>query len=222
MRVLWVLMWLLASAAYAPTPVSGQARSVRLSLAGWSEEEPQEGTRVWRDRDGDVLTLVVLDSPFAGLDFSTEVELQNSARQLAQQLGGGLIEVGVVALRPHSIVSLIYKRLQLPAYVYTGMLIMERQDSSLVWTVVAVEHGTTGVREAVVTAEMMEAGDLTIDDYQRSWAQDPYDPTYDGVDRSVLRFLSDDKRYDMRFPQHPLSKVRRVLTALPGTVAGVP
>jgi len=112
-------MWLLASAAYAQTPVSGQARSVRLSLAGWSEEERQEGTRVWRDRDGDVLILVVLDSPFAGLDFSTEVELQNSARQLAQQLGGGLIEVGEVAPRPRSIVILIYKRLQLPAYVYS-------------------------------------------------------------------------------------------------------
>jgi hypothetical protein len=89
---------------------------------------------------------------------------------------------------------------------------------SHIWSVVAGERGTTGVREAGVTAELMKAGKLTPQNFESSWASDPYDASYHGVDRSVLRFISDDERYDERFPEHPLSKVRRVLAALPTAV----
>jgi hypothetical protein len=96
------------------------------------------------------------------------------------------------------------------------MLIVPRPlDSDLVWTVVSGEIGTTGVREAVITAELMNAGRLTLAEYQRSWAQDPYEPECNNVDRSVLRFMSDDEQYDQRFPPHPLLKVRAVLRDLP-------
>jgi hypothetical protein len=79
---------------------------------------------------------------------------------------------------------------------------------------VAGEHGTTGIREAVITAGLMEEGKLTVESYKASWAQDPYDSTYCGVDRSTLRYMSDDETYDPQFPQHPLSKVRRELHRL--------
>jgi len=87
-----------------------------------------------------------------------------------------------------------------------------------VWTVVSGEQGTTGVREAIVTTQLMNDGKLTIEDYQQSWAQDPYEVTYAGVDRSALRFASDDESYDEQSPDHPLSKVRRVLATLPSAV----
>ncbi len=95
------------------------------------------------------------------------------------------------------------------------LIVVPPARSDLVWTVVAGETGTTGVRQAIITAELMNSGQLTVAEYQRSWAQDPYDPEYGAVNRSVLRFMSDDKRYDERFPAHPLSKVRRVLEDLP-------
>jgi hypothetical protein len=60
----------------------------------------------------------------------------------------------------------------------------------------------------------MSEGELTLEGYESSWAQDPYDPTYCGVDRSTLRYLSDDEMYDAKFPDHPLSKVRRELNRL--------
>ncbi|HEX8800584.1 MAG TPA: hypothetical protein VF772_18330, partial [Terriglobales bacterium] len=64
----------------------------------------------------------------------------------------------------------------------------------------------------------MKACKLTLEEYERRWAQDPYEPAYQGVDRVVLRFVSDDKNYDAQFPQHALSKVRRVMMALPDNV----
>lgn len=222
MRLLWILIAVLGSAVCAQTPDSDWIRSIRLSMAGWNEEKTQEGMRVWRDSAGDTLSMAVADSPPPQFGYATGAELQRTARELAQHYGAGLIEVNQVAPPPRPIVSLIFKQLDLPAYVYTGLLIMEIPDASLSWTIVAREHGTTGLREAIITAEMVKAGELTLEDYERNWAQDPYDPAYHGVDRSVLRFLSDDKRYDARFPQHPLSKVRRVLAALPASLEGVP
>jgi len=53
--------------------------------------------------------------------------------------------------------------------------------------------GTTGVREAVATTELFAAGPLAVETYESSWAQDPYDRSYQDVDRSTLRYMSDGK-----------------------------
>lgn len=74
------------------------------------------------------------------------------------------------------------------------------------------------MRETVVTVELINAGKLTIQSYESSWARDPYDPSYRGVDRSVLHFISDDECYDERFPEHPLTMIRQVLAMLPASV----
>ena len=141
------------------------------------------------------------------------------ARSIAHGSGGGLIEATIGECPFGQTATLIYKRLIKPRYVYTGMLLIARPlDPDLVWTVVSGEIGTTGMREAVITAELMKAGRLTLAEYQRSWARDPYEPEYAeyaNVDRSVLKFMSDDEQYDQRFPSHPLSKVRAVLRDLP-------
>jgi hypothetical protein len=102
----------------------------------------------------------------------------------------------------------------MPAYVYSGMLITHVREGWLMWTMIAGERGTTGVREAVVATTLMNEGKLSPEEYELRWGQDPYEPAYRGVDRSVLRFMSDDESYDQQFPQHPLSKVRRMLATL--------
>jgi hypothetical protein len=191
-------------------------RLVHLTMQGWNEEAPSGGLRVWHDPQGDVLSLAIPDGSLDLPALSAETALQQWSRALAEHRSGGLIQVRVSAGALGAAVGLIYKRLEKPAYIFTGMLLIPSQ--SHVWTMVARERGTTGVREAVVTSELMNAGKLTIEDYSRSWAGDPYDPSYRGVDRSVLRFISDDECYDERFPGHPLSKIRRALVALPGKV----
>ena len=63
---------------------------------------------------------------------------------------------------------------------------------------------------------------MTFESYQAGWAQDPYDPTYNGVDRRTLCYMSDDERYDDAFAGHPLSKVRRLLREIPGHAVVIP
>ena len=122
-------------------------------ITGWSEGAPAKGLRLWRDSEGDVLSLA---TPAEGLRLprGSEAEVKRWCRELAQERGGGLIEAHGIG--PSA--RLIYKRLQMPAYFYTGMFITAVQGFTVVWTVVAGEHGTTGVREAVVTANLMNAG----------------------------------------------------------------
>lgn len=188
-------------------------------LEGWEAEQAEDGQRVWRDSEGSILSLTEAPESNLGLpELSDEVALQEKFRRLAERQNGGLIEVRVLHESYGPTVSLIYKRLEKPAYVFTGMLCIPNQEASQVWTVVAGERGTTGMREAVVTKELFDAGKLTIEDYKRSWARDPYDPEYRGVDRSVLRFVSDDESYDDRFPGHPLTKVRRMLARVRSSV----
>ena len=208
-------MNLAQSAPAKPAAVNKQTSLVHLNMPQWTEEAPKDGVRYWRDSDGDILSLAVLPNKEVYPLASDETEQRKWCRSAAERRDAGLIEVRSVPSKIRPSASFINKRLKKPAYIYTGQLFTWVHGASVVWTVVAFERGTTGVREAVVTASLMNNGKLTLDGYEQSWAQDPYDPAYHGVDQSVLRFMSDDESYDEQFPKHPLSKVRRVLAALP-------
>jgi hypothetical protein len=187
-------------------------------MPGWTEESAGRGSRLWRDSDGDVVSLTLFDSDLGLPDLSNQADLQHYCRRFASSRGAGLVEINVATGSLGPTLGLIFKQLERPAYTFTGILLVPLQSSPQIWTVVATERGTTGIREAVVTAQLFSAGQLTIENYARSWARDPYDPSYREVDQSVLRFVSDDACYDERFPQHPLSKVRRILATLPNFV----
>lgn len=184
---------------------------MQLRLPGWNEDTPAKDMRIWSDMDGDVLSLAISSEPFPYFDRAEVMEIRKWARELAQGNGGGLIEVCTL----NEGVKIIYKRLQMPAYVYSGMLLNRVHEVWLAWTVVASERGATGLREAIVTATLMSEGKLKPEEYEERWGQDPYDPAFRSlVDRSLLRFMSDDESYDQQFPQHPLSKVRRTLATI--------
>jgi hypothetical protein len=185
-------------------------RRVRLPLPGWSESPQSKDIRLWLNSDREAITLTVNTHSYPWFERGEESEIRNWTREFAQGVSGGLIE----AHTRHGETSFIFKQLQMPAYLYTGTLVMQVLGMWVIWSTTACELGTTGVREAVVAASLMNEGKLLPQEYEARWGQDPYDPAYRGVDNSVLRFLSDDDVYDEQFPQHPLSKVRRVLAAL--------
>jgi hypothetical protein len=187
---------------------------VHLTLPGWTENTPTKELRIWRDADGDVLSLASSQEPIPHFDGADTAQVRSWCRGLAQSRDAGLIEVHTL----NDSFDFIYKRLDIPAYVYTGMLFVRAKETWLIWTMVAGERGMTGVREAIVTATLISEGKLKPQEYELHWAHDPYESAYSGVDRSALRSLSDDESYDEQFPLHPLSKVRRTLAALPSNV----
>ncbi len=207
----WNNLWSHSSST-VPSAMPEALRDLHFSVSGWCERQPKDGTRIWSDPDNNILVANVASERWDSL---SEGELRKKARAIAEAGGGGLIEVSTFACPTGKAVQFIYKRQpQLPAYVYSGMFIVPAPGGSVVWTVVAGECRMTGIRESIVTTELMNAGKLSVEQYERSWAQDPYDKSYCGVDRSVLRFISDDVQFDNQFPDHPLTKVRQVLAEL--------
>jgi hypothetical protein len=165
----------------------------------------------WRDAVGDVVVIAVINPATDTPSLSDEDAVRRYCRKFAEKLESGLVEATTTTSSKGPAIKMIYKKLKKPAFQFSGMLIIPLLKAECIWSIVAREHGTTGIREALITSDLMNKGKLTLESYKASWAQDPYDSSYCGVDGSTLRYMSDDEAYDHLFPHHPLSKVRREL-----------
>jgi serine/threonine protein kinase len=192
------------------------------NLPGWILAQSDAESWVWRDRDNDALFLHLAKGTPNAAELTDEQVRRQTARGIAQAQGAGLIEVGTIPTgrgRPVAW-AFSYKTSSESGFGYRGMMFVHDGLSLQVWTVAASERGEhIGAREAAVSAEFLNNCRLTADDYFSSWNRDPYEPRYAGVERSALRSIADDERYDERFPDHPLSKVRRLLKMLPETIS---
>lgn len=204
--------WLTRSGRASGPDVGERAR--QLQLAGWSLFRITEQSADWHDDVDDVLSLTLLDMRQSPELLADDVALKRHCRAVAEGRGAGLVDAKVVTGVQGRGYMLVYKKLRIPAFTFMGMLFLPATKGSWAWTVISGERGITGAREAIVTGLMLEAGTLTPESYEASWAQDPYDPQYRGVDRKTLRYMSDAEEYDQQFPDHPLSKVRRELRQL--------
>lgn len=85
---------------------------------------------------------------------------------------------------------------------FLGGFIVPRATCSTVLRVQAVEQGTTGIREAMVLAQ------VGLPNYFRPH---PFAPDVSG---GLPFHAGDDPAYDAQFPEHPLTRVRQVLAQL--------
>jgi len=86
---------------------------------------------------------------------------------------------------------------------YVGSITIPFRDFSFVVKIQCPERGTTGVREAVLFQKQFSAGKVKL-----------------GPDRKIAGdWNPDDEQYDPQFPQHPISRVRKVLRRIEATCA---
>jgi len=198
----------------SPSPNSSLG-SLRLDTPWGREVERSEHRVVWLDPSGMPLSFDRLNGSLS-LPVSTDaLAVRQHCRKLAAGNGGAIVSVDAVTVARHPATQLIYKREKLPAYAYTGMIFLQLDGFAYIIVIAAEEQGMTGVREATITSQLLGEGKLTLETYKSCWFCDPYDPGYSG---RILRSLSDDEAYDSRFPDHPLSKVRRKLAYLQSSI----
>jgi hypothetical protein len=184
-----------------------------LQLGDWTLVETSPKGARWRDDAGDLVTLTWTETSEMP-ELSDLAALRARCRRIAEARGAGLVDAALVTGAQGRGYMFVDKKLVAPVLKYLGMLVLPATTGSWVWSVMCGERNMTGLREGAVTQELFSSGRLTNESYESSWAQDPYDPDYRGVDRSSLRSMSDAEEYDARFPEHPLSKVRRELKKL--------
>lgn len=191
--------------------------SIKFDTSAWQKLEEAHDHIVWQnDADCAFITMhyfsVAPDIPCA-LD---EIDvLRHSYRQGVSSAGGGLISLDVFELQKLDTVEIICKIPQEPSGMsYIASLTFPFSQFSYVVKIDTEELGMTGLRDSLVMAECMKAGQIEIDSEAnaiKGWAADPYDPSWNGPS---LRNKSEDEKYDDNFPQHPLSRARRVLRSI--------
>ncbi|MDT9686851.1 hypothetical protein Q5762_00480 [Streptomyces sp. P9(2023)] len=175
---------------------------VGVELPGFRAVEPD----VWVSDAGDVLSLHFFglrpDLP-ASLDDGPS--LRAGLTRLTADAGGGLIEASVKTLGELPALRQILK-LPLPGQpngqVFIGSFTVPRAECSTVVKIQAPERGMTGMREAMVMAQ------VGPDAFFRAH---PYAPEVQG---GLPFHAADHTRYDTDFPDHPLTRVRNTLAAL--------
>ena len=199
---------------------------IRFDAGGWTPNRRATGTREWTDALGNVLRLEIETEPAPYLAAATDLSaLREWCRGNAAQRHGGIVSVDVVEVHGRQGLQIIDKFERRPSYDYEGTLIVSLRDGHCRFVVRACEHGTTGIREAVITSHLVSSGELDISSMLAhggangvpipGWFSDPYDPTHKG---STLRSLADDPRVDGLFPDHPLSQVRMALAKLRASI----
>ena len=215
---LTLLVWLLAK---RPSSTSAwMMDTIRFDTSAWQLQEASATTMTWTNPEGDVLSLSRYDGePVTAAEDLSSLRLR--ARQLAESNRGGLVHADFIDRDDVRAASIIFKQERLPAYAYTGMLIIPRRGHHFVVTVESVERGMTGVRDALVTAQLLQQGQLdpTKRDANRrveGWFSDPYDSAFNAT---ALNSVADSEQYDALVPSHPLSKVRTTLRTIEKSLA---
>lgn len=185
-------------------------RDLRFDTAGWTAARDDADVKAWRRETGDVLSAHFFD---LAPDISAPLEDLDGIRAMYREMltasGAALVSADVLDAAGVSAVQLVCKAPQKPSgMTYIGSLTLPFAAFSFVLKVQSFEVGMTGLRDTIVFARSgiaIEGGTAP------GWAQDPYDPSYRAP---LLRNLADDERWDEQFPDHPLSRARKIIRHL--------
>jgi hypothetical protein len=161
--------------------------------------EPKPGElRVWHTPEGDGLGLYFVSIP---PDLPRDARSQSAFAASYATLGPGLVELQFLSLDGCPALKAVTKVPQQPSgMTYLGSFILPFRDFSFVLKVQCAERGATGGREAVLFDEALGAGTVTFAEDGRVVVPAGWNP--------------DNAAFDVRFPEHPLSRARRVLARL--------
>lgn len=158
---------------------------------------------MWRFADGDAVGIFFFRAK-PDLPQTREMDRFISEYGGRAQAGGArLVECSIMELRGLPMLRTIAKVPQKPhGMTYLGSFTLPFAHSSYVITVQCEERGMTGGREAVLLAEGLRSKSVTIDPESETPIAGYWNP--------------DSAEFDERFPQHPISRLRKHLQEIPG------
>lgn len=144
-------------------------------------------------------------------------------RDSLQPVSGGLIEVNVGELKGLDFVKFIFKVSQGlgQGIRYQGVLTFPFENCSYVVKLQGEELGITGVRDSTIFLKesQKESRIRTMGKGPGEWFRDPYHPT---LTDGILMNLSEQEKYDVDHPTHPLSRIRTLLKRIASELTFAP
>ena len=184
--------------------------SIRFDNSGWTLGRSEINERIWVDDHGDELQLYFLDGRSELRVNTNDIDdVRGLYRSIAQSKSGGIVEVDLKQLAGAQAARTIMKFPQNENGVrYSGGLAFSFENFAFALSIVAQEHGITGMRETMLFDKLGCPS-------RRKWACDPYLSWYR---KGLLRTLADDEEWDQTFEDHPLSRLRTKLSRVESTV----
>jgi hypothetical protein len=179
---------------------------------------------VWFTPDGDGVALYHFDKR---PDLPEDLRSDNGVRAFYERATAGSPAKVVEAVRTTAggcrAVRMIVKSPQQPTgMTYVGSLTLPFRDFSYVLKVQCAERGTTGMREAVLFDRAMQAGTVRVEVPSQPGLigrlLGKEKPAAGAPPRIIGDWSPDDPKWDARFPEHPISRVRRVLARVEGSL----
>lgn len=161
------------------------------------EQEPGR-VRVWFTPDGDGLGLFFFPvPPDLPSHASSVIEISAFYESMLANSGGKLVETRITEIDGCAAVQIILSVPQEPnGRTYVGSVTIPFRDFSFVLKVQCAEHGTTGVKEAILFDRSRSSGkEMKIEDGRFE----------------IPGWNPDSEEYDAEFPTHPVARARRVL-----------
>lgn len=190
--------------------------SIKFNTEGWQSMQLTDDRQVWQNNARDEISLHCNQNPpDLPCALSDIAGLRNYYRQCADRSGAGLVSCEPIEVKGISCLRVICKVPQKPSgMAYVGTIVMPFSQGSYTIRAQSQERGITGQRESFVLDKMMSKGLVGVDERTgklTNWEKDPYDPR---IHTAVMRNPAEDERYDNAFPNHPLSRVRRILAGI--------
>jgi hypothetical protein len=189
-----------------------------LDKHGWKLREKSSHAKVWDISFGDVLLLEFRNKRPVMPFLSQTIELRNYFRKNVIESGGGILKVEVIELKGLSAVDCLFKIPMKPTgMLCVGSLVIPFSDKAYYIEVQCREQGMTGVRESLIWLRQGDSANKEDEvqdenfDILRGWMKDPYD---ESATEGILMNLADDEKYDVEFPDHPLSRARKYMAQI--------
>lgn len=169
----------------------------------------------WVDPAGDAVVLdyfdLVPDLP-ASLEDLADLRARTSAR--VAESGMGLVELDTVLLDGMPALRQVVKGRdpgRESGMAYIGSYTIPRDRCGAVVRVQCFEGPVTGIREASLFPLFLDRHQGDVQEAMAAWARHPYTG---GVTGGTPRNQAEDPVWDDRFPDHPVSRARRLLGVL--------
>ena len=180
--------------------------SVTFDASGFHFQGERDGARVWHTPAGDALGIFYFPlKPDIGADVRSVEKIRQAIRPRVTAAGAAIIELETTETDSCLALRQIIKVPQQPhGMTYVGSLLLPFRDFSFVIKVQCQEHGTTGMRDAIIANEALGDGRVTraisstfrIDRHARQKAHatlpcptfaHPFDPTFGALDMPLAR-----------------------------------
>lgn len=185
--------------------------SIILDTAGWRLQARSDREIAWQNDHGDTMGLFQFPD---GLQFDVRLDdvdaIRRVAREQLREVDGCVLEIERVVFQELPALRQLFKFRVGRSLVYRGSYSLSFRDTAYVIQIDCPMIGTIGVRELIAGERLASEG------APQKWFADPYDASFEAP---LLRAASDDERFDALVPDHPLSRLRSMLSRVSKTTA---